>query len=77
MASFTNLAVLASSLGTKYLNQAFTVSREVRDRKTGALTMPADYSGLGLILIAVAIITVVLPLAAIFIVQRSPLRTHQ
>jgi hypothetical protein len=30
MASFTNLAVLASSLGTKYLNQAFTVSREVR-----------------------------------------------
>jgi hypothetical protein len=77
MASFTNLAVSASSLGTKYLNQAFTVSREVRDRETGALTMPADYSDLGLILIAVAIITVVLPLAAIFIVQRSPLRTHQ
>jgi hypothetical protein len=77
MASFTNLAVSASSLGTKYLNQAFTVSREVRDRETGALTMPADYSDLGLILIAVAIITVVLPLAAIFIVQRSPLRTRQ
>jgi hypothetical protein len=31
MASFTNLALSASQLGTKYLNQIFEVSREVRD----------------------------------------------
>ena len=31
MASFTNLALSASQLGTKYLNRAFTVTREVRD----------------------------------------------
>src|SRR5690606_24590981 len=29
MASFTNLALSTSQLGTKYLNQAFVVSREV------------------------------------------------
>ena len=28
-ASFTNLALLASALGTKYLNEAFVVTREV------------------------------------------------
>ena len=31
MASFTNLALSASQLGTKYLNQIFVVTREVRD----------------------------------------------
>ena len=32
MASFTNLALSASQLGTKYLNGIFTVTREVRDK---------------------------------------------
>ena len=32
MASFTNLALSASSLGTKYVNEIYTVTREVRDR---------------------------------------------
>jgi hypothetical protein len=36
MASFTNLALSASQLGTKYLNQIFEVSREVRDPLTNA-----------------------------------------
>ena len=31
MASFTNLALSAAQLGTKYLNQLFLVTREVRD----------------------------------------------
>ena len=33
VASFTNLALSASSLGTKYLNQMFTVTREVKDSR--------------------------------------------
>jgi len=46
----TNLALSASALGTKYLNQIYIVSREVRD-KTGAISVPADYSQLGELLI--------------------------
>ncbi len=77
MASFTNLALSASSLGTKYLNQIYSVTREVRDRATGAVEVQADYSELGWLLLTVAAITVALPLLAIVIVQRSPLRTAQ
>jgi hypothetical protein len=77
MASFTNLALSASSLSTKYLNQIFVVEREVRDRTSGAVTVPADYSELGGLLIAVAAITVLLPVIAIAAVQMSSLRTQQ
>jgi hypothetical protein len=37
MASFTNLALSASQLGTKYLNQIYTLAREVKDPATGAV----------------------------------------
>lgn len=77
MASFTNLALSASSLGTKYLNQIYTVAREVRDRLMGTIEVPADYSQLGWLLITVALITVILPLSTILIIQHSPLRTQQ
>jgi len=75
MASFTNLALSASSLTTKYLNQIYTVTREVRDPATGAVTVPADYSELGVLLIAVTAITVGIPLLVIWLVQNSRLRT--
>jgi hypothetical protein len=65
MASFTNLALSLSQLGTKYLNQAFYVAREVRDPASGALQTPADYSQLGTLLIVQLLIGLALPLAAI------------
>ncbi len=77
MASFTNLALSAASLGTKYMNEIFHVAREVRDRATGAVTVPADYGELGWLLIAVALIGLAAPLAAVILVQLSPLRTRQ
>ncbi len=77
MASFTNLALSASSLGTRYVNEIFVVEREVRDRATGAITTAADYSALGWLLITVTVLTVLLPVIAIAIVQLSPLRTRQ
>jgi hypothetical protein len=77
MASFTNLALSASSLGTKYLNQIYAVTREIRDRVTDALQVPADYSELGWLLITVAVIAVVTPLLTIALVQHSRLRTQQ
>jgi hypothetical protein len=75
MASFTNLALSASSLGTKYLNQVFEVTREVRDMTTGQVVIPADYSQLGHLLIVAALITLVAPLLAVIVVQASRLRT--
>ena len=75
VASFTNLALSASSLGTKYLNQMFIVTREVREPDTGAIKVSADYSELGLLLITAGIVTIVLPLVTIAIIQRSRLRS--
>jgi hypothetical protein len=75
MASFTNLALSASTLGTKYVNQFYTVTREVRDRDTAAVTLPADYSELGWLMIAVAGLTFVLPLTAILLVKMTRLRS--
>ncbi len=77
MASFTNLALSAASLGTKYLNEIYLVTREVRDRVTDAISTAADYSELGWLLIVVALIGFIAPLLTILIIQRSPLRTHQ
>jgi len=75
MASFTNLALSASSLLTKHLNQLFVVTREVRERTTSAIEVAADYSNLGWLLITVATISVLAPLVTIYIVQHTMLRT--
>lgn len=74
MASFTNLALSASQLATKYINQIFTVTREVKDPATGQITVPADYSELGTLLIAVTLIGFVLPLLSIAVIQRTRFR---
>lgn len=73
MASFTNLALALAQLGTKYMNQIFVVTREVKDRATGGVTVAADYSELGMLFIAVALIGLALPLAAILAVRRARL----
>ena len=74
MASFTNLALSASQLGTKYMNQIFMVTREVTDPDTGKVTVPADYSELGPLLVSVTVIGLVLPLLAIFLLRHSRFR---
>ncbi len=75
MASFTNLALSAAQLGTKYLNQFFEVSREIRDPQTHALQVPADYSQLGALLTLSIVLSLLLPLAAIWVTQRLKLRS--
>ena len=74
-ASFTNLALSASSLGTKYMNEIFTVSREVRDAATNAVTVAKDYSELGMLLITVVAISVALPCIVVFVIQKSGYRS--
>ena len=75
MASFTNLALSLSQLGTKYVNQIFLVTREVREPATGAVNVLADYSELGTLLITVSAIGLLLPLATIALVKATPLRS--
>ena len=75
MASFSNLALSAAQLGTKYFNQAYTVSREVRDRASGAVTVQQDYSELGALLIAVTVFGLLVPLVAVAGVRLLRLRT--
>ncbi|MDH5325843.1 MAG: hypothetical protein OEZ68_19575 [Gammaproteobacteria bacterium] len=69
MASFTNLALSASQLGTKYLNQIYKVTREVKDKG-----IPQDYSELGWLLITVTLIGLLLPVLAVLAVKKSRLR---
>jgi len=73
MASFTNLALSLSQLGTKYLNEIYTVTRQVKDA-AGAVVIAADYSELGKLLITTTVIGLVLPVAAIILVKLTPLK---
>ena len=74
MASFTNLALSASQLGTKYLNQIFTIAREVKDPLTNVISVPADYDQFGLLLISATAIGFAMPMLAIIFVRMSRFR---
>jgi hypothetical protein len=54
MAAFTNLALSASQLGTKYLNKIFVIER-------------GQYDELGVLMISVAVIGLVVPVVAVLI----------
>lgn len=75
MASYSNLALSASQLGTKYLNQIYVVTREVRDRASGQVRIPADYHEVGALMIAATLITLLVPLVAVAGVRLLRLRT--
>ena len=75
MASFTNLALSLSQLGTKYLNELFVITREVRDPGTNAIQTPDDYSQLGMLLIVQTLLGLALPFAAILFARFSRFRS--
>lgn len=56
MAAFSNLALSASSLGTKYLNQIFVINR-------------GDYREIGPLLITTTIVALVVPIVTVLVVQ--------
>lgn len=70
MASFTNLALSASQLGTKYLNQIYTVTREVRETN-GDVKIAADYSQLGELMIVQMVIALLIPALVIAIASNT------
>ena len=75
MASFTNLALSASQLGTKWLNQFFVVTRQVKDPASGVVTVTADYGQLGDLMLVVLLIALALPLATIALARLAGLRS--
>ena len=75
MASFTNLALSASQLGTKYLNQLFTVSREVKERGTDIITTQANYSELGWLMLSAMMLGFLVPIAAVLLIRYSRLKS--
>tara|TARA_Y100001980_G_C14543794_1_gene322674 strand:- start:655 stop:2271 length:1617 start_codon:yes stop_codon:yes gene_type:complete len=76
-ASFTNLALSASALGTKYLNEIYTITREVKDKVTNAILTTADYSELGILLITVTLLTLIIPILFVVIIQKTKLKTSE
>jgi uncharacterized membrane protein YhdT len=74
MASFTNLALAAAQLGTKYLNQWFVVTREVKNA-SGVVATPADYSQLGTLLVLTTVVAFVVPMLAVLFVKATRFRT--
>ncbi|MCU0842775.1 MAG: hypothetical protein MUC79_13810 [Thiobacillaceae bacterium] len=75
MASFTNLALSASQLGTKYLNEFYVVERQILDPATHQLVKPADYGALPDLLAVNIGLGLLLPFAAILLVRMSRLRS--
>jgi len=71
MASFTNLALSFSQLGTKYLNEIFIVTREVKDTVTDVVQTPADYSQLGDLLVTQLLLGLAFPFLAIMFAKVS------
>jgi hypothetical protein len=57
------------------MNRIFNVTREVTDAETGAVTVPADYSELGWLLIAVTALAFVLPMTAIALTKMTRMRS--
>ena len=76
-ASFTNLALSASALGTKYLNELFEVKREVKNKVTNEIQSITDYSELGILLIITTLITLILPIFFVFIINKSKYKTKE
>ena len=57
------------------MNEIYVVSREVKDRATGAIKGAQDYSQLGELLIVVTLIGLVVPLLVVVFVKAMKLKT--
>ena len=76
-ASFTNLALSASNLLTKYLNKIFIVTREIRDKQSENILTNANYDDLGILIIVVILLTFFLPCLTVIIVQKTRFQTNE
>jgi len=70
MASLMNIALSASGLFSKYLNQIFVLTREIKEE--GVVVTPANYDDLGILLWVVIIIGFVVPIVTILKFNPDP-----
>ena len=70
MASLMNIALSASGLFSKYLNQIFILTREIK--KDGIVVTPAHYDELGILLWVVIIVGLVVPIVTILKFNPDP-----
>jgi len=70
MASLMNIALSASGLFSKYLNQIFVLTREVK--KEGVVVTPANYDDLGALLWVVISIGLIVPIVTILKFNPDP-----
>ena len=75
-ASFTNLALSARELFTKYLNEVFIIKREVTDQSTNLVLEKANYSNLDDLLIYLVLITIFVPIGTIIIIQKTKYKSR-
>lgn len=75
-ASFMNLSLVAGKLISKYLNQAFVVSREVVN-DAGQVIVPQNYDALGWLLWLVLGLSTLVPLIAVLGLMRDKTLYHQ
>ena len=73
MASFTNLALSLSQLGTKYLNQIFEITRAT---KTATAQSAANYTELGPLLLTSICLGFAMPFIAIAIVKLTRFKSN-
>jgi hypothetical protein len=73
MASFTNLALSLSQLGTKYLNQIFEISRAT---KTATAQSAANYTELGPLLLTTICLGFAMPFIAIAVVKLTRFKSN-
>ena len=71
--SFMNLAIIGSSLLTKYLNKLFLVTREIKDQE-GVITTAADYTQLGTLLWVATLLGFIVPLIVVLVCLK---KTHK
>ena len=70
-ASFTNLALSASNLLTKYLNKIYIITREIKDKQSESILVSANYNELGILIIVVILLTFFLPYLTTILVQKK------
>ena len=76
-ASFTNIALSARELFTSYLNKIFVISREVVDADSKEILTKANYDNLDNLLISLMVITLVIPIATIYGIQKTKFKSTE
>jgi hypothetical protein len=69
--AFQELLAGVRALLRRWAEPDFTADREIVDALTGEVTLPADFSELGILLVMVTYLSLLLPMVTILLIQKS------